>query len=293
MKNIKNKDAFIIGTAQLGQKYGIANTSNLNSKYLAQKFIKEAINLKFNSFDTAASYGKSESLIGNVIKNLNKNVIIYTKIPKLKNRKILEAKEKFEQSLKRLRLLNIEGLLMHNPDDWKIKGMKEFSINLRSAKVITKFGLSIYDKKQIPNDELIDLIQVPGNIFNQKIISSKELENFNNQGGTVIIRSVLIKGLLFLKNKELPKSLLPLLEPINKFRNLADSSNISIQSLAIKTVQSICPFGKLVIGCDNVKQLKALSKTADENINKDILDEAIDLGKNYPSNLWDPRSWNI
>jgi len=293
LKNIKNKDAFIIGAAQLGQKYGIANTSNLNSKHLVKNFIEEAINLKLDSFDTAASYGNSEALIGNSIKNLHKNVKIYTKIPKLKNKNISEAKKGLQQSLKRLGLTNIEGLLIHNPDDWKIKGMKEFSIKLKNSKIINKFGLSIYEKKQIPDDRLIDLIQVPGSIFNQKLISSKQLVNFNNRGGTVIIRSIFIQGLLFLKNKELPKNLLPLLEPINRFRELADISNVTIESLAIKTVQSMCPFGKLVIGCDNVKQLKSLSKTAADSINNDIIKKAIDLGKNYSSNLWDPRNWDI
>jgi len=291
LKNINNKNTFIIGTAQLGQKYGIANTSNLNSKYLTQKFIEEACTLNFNSFDTAASYGNSESLIGNGIKNLNKKINIYTKIPKLKNKNILEAKEKFGQSLKKLKLSNIEGLLIHNPSDWQTKGMKEFSIYLRESKIINKFGLSIYEKKQIPNDQLINLIQVPGNIFNQDLISSKELTSFNNQGGTVIIRSIFIQGLLFLKDEKLPENLLPLLEPINKFKDLANISNVSIESLAIKTVQSICPYGKLVLGCDNVKQLRALSNATNENISNNILQKAINLGKKYSSKLWDPRNW--
>lgn len=291
MKNINNKNTFIIGTAQLGQKYGIANTSNLNSKYLTQKFIEEAYTLNFNSFDTAASYGNSESLIGNGIKNLNKKINIYTKIPKLKNKNILEAKEKFGQSLKKLKLSNIEGLLIHNPSDWQTKGMKEFSIHLRESKIINKFGLSIYEKKQIPNDQLINLIQVPGNIFNQDLISSKELTSFNNQGGTVIIRSIFVQGLLFLKDEKFPENLLPLLEPINKFKDLANISNVSIESLAIKTVQSICPYGKLVLGCDNVKQLRALSNATNENISNNILQKAINLGKKYSSKLWDPRNW--
>jgi aryl-alcohol dehydrogenase-like predicted oxidoreductase len=291
LKNINNKNTFIIGTAQLGQKYGIANTSNLNSKYLTQKFIEEAYTLNFNSFDTAASYGNSESLIGNGIKNLNKKINIYTKIPKLKNKNILEAKEKFGQSLKKLKLSNIEGLLIHNPSDWQTKGMKEFSIHLRESKIINKFGLSIYEKKQIPNDQLINLIQVPGNIFNQDLISSKELTSFNNQGGTVIIRSIFVQGLLFLKDEKFPENLLPLLEPINKFKDLANISNVSIESLAIKTVQSICPYGKLVLGCDNVKQLRALSNATNENISNNILQKAINLGKKYSSKLWDPRNW--
>ena len=293
MNNIKNKHTFIIGAAQLGQNYGIANTSNLNSKHLTKSFIEEAIALNLNSFDTAASYGNSESLIGDGIKNLNKNIKIYTKIPKLKSKNILEAKKAFGQSLKRLKLSNIEGLLIHNPSDWQIRGMKEFSIHLRKAKIVNKFGLSIYEKKQIPDDRLINLIQVPGNIFNQELISSNELTSFNNQGGTVVIRSIFVQGLLFLKNEELPKNLSPLLEPIKKFRDLADISNVSIESLAIKTVQSICPFGKLVLGCDNVKQLRALSKAAAQKINNNILKKAIDLGQKYSSNLWDPRNWNI
>lgn len=293
MKNINNKNAFIIGTAQLGQKYGIANTSNLTSKHLTQVFIEEASTLNLNSFDTASSYGNSESLIGNGIKNLNKEITIYTKISKLKNKNILEAKKEFGKSLKKLKLSNIEGLLLHNPSDWNIKGMKEFSVYLRKSKIINKFGLSIYEKKQIPNDRLINLIQVPGNIFNQDLISSTELTSFNSQGGTVIIRSIFVQGLLFLKEEKFPDNLLPLLEPIEKFKDLANISNVSIESLAIKTVQKICPYAKLILGCDNVKQLRALSNATNENISNNIIQKAIDLGKRYSSNLWDIRNWNI
>ena len=60
---MKNKNNFIIGTANIGQKYGIINPNNLLLKKNAVPFIEEAIKLGFKSFDTARAYGNSELIL--------------------------------------------------------------------------------------------------------------------------------------------------------------------------------------------------------------------------------------
>lgn len=291
MNIINNNERYIIGSAQIGQDYGIAGSTNLNSRTNAIEFIKKAIKNNFTSFDTASSYGKSEKYIGEAIKDTKKEIKIYTKIPKLNKNNISTAEKYFEKSLQYLNASFVEGLLLHNALDWKIEGMKNFSANLKSKKLIHKFGLSIYDENDIPDDKYIDLIQVPGNIFNQKLIRSPQLINFYNSGGTIIIRSVFIQGLLFLKEHNFPKNLLKLKEPILKLRKLALDNDITIEALAIKTIEHICPFAKLIIGCDNIKQLNILSETSNIKINNDVICKAINIGNEYNSVLWDPRNW--
>jgi len=291
LESIRHNQNYIIGSAQIGQDYGIAGSKPLNLKNNAIKFIQQAIKNNFLSFDTAASYGNSEKYIGASIKDINKKIKIFTKIPKLKDQNIDIAEKYFNKSLKKLNINYIEGLFLHHPMDWKITGMRNFVNQLKNKNLINKFGLSIYDEFDIPNDKDIDLIQVPGNIFNQKLIKSSKLENFHKEGGTVLIRSIFIQGLLFFEKNNFPKNLKTLEEPILKLHKLAYNNNLTIESLAIKTVEKICPYGKLVIGCNNIKQLEVLSKTSKIKINNDIITEAINIGNKYYSNLWDPRNW--
>ncbi len=291
--NVKhnNKD-YIIGSAQIGQDYGIAGSNHLNSKKNAIKFIQRAIKNNFLSFDTASSYGYSEEYIGHATENIDEEIKIYTKIPKLKEDSILIAEEHFNESLKKLKKRLIEGLFLHNPLDWEINGMKNFLIQLKKKNQIKKLGLSIYDEKDIPLDKNLDLIQIPGNIFNQRLLRSPKLLNFNKNGGTVIIRSIFIQGLIFLDNNSFPKNLITLQKPILELRELVLDNNITIEALAIKTIEKLCPYGKLVIGCNDIMQLEILLKATNTNINNNILEEAINIGRKYDSILWDPRNWN-
>ena len=72
--------------------------------------------------------------------------------------------------------------------------------------------------------------------------------------------------------------------------NILDN-NITIEALAIKTIEKLCPYGKLVIGCNNIMQLEILLKATNTNINNNILEEAINIGNKYDSILWDTRNW--
>ena len=118
-----------------------------------------------------------------------------------------------------------------------------------------------------------------------------KLAKFYKGGGTVLIRSIFLQGLLFFKKDNFPKKLISLEEPILKLQKLSLENNITIEALAIKTVEKMCPYGKLVIGCNNIKQLEILSKASKMNINNSIITEAINIGNEYYSILWDPRNW--
>jgi aryl-alcohol dehydrogenase-like predicted oxidoreductase len=57
-----------LGTVQLGQAYGIANTTGQPSREDSYKILQTAYEQGLRSFDTARAYGDSETVIGEWIK---------------------------------------------------------------------------------------------------------------------------------------------------------------------------------------------------------------------------------
>lgn len=77
-----NKSRLVLGTAQLGMKYGIANTSGAPAKDEAFAILDAALEGGINTFDTAAAYGESEGVLGAWIgsRAAKKDIYIITKI---------------------------------------------------------------------------------------------------------------------------------------------------------------------------------------------------------------------
>ena len=92
----------ILGTAQFGQIYGVANKKNEIDFNNVKKILHLAFSNKIKFLDTAFSYGKSEKYIGK-LNNLNFQII--SKIPRIISNedKIVSEVESFvAQSLKKL-----------------------------------------------------------------------------------------------------------------------------------------------------------------------------------------------
>ena len=67
LKNMLNK--IILGTAQFGLNYGIANINGKISKEGVSEILDYAYIKGINTLDTAYSYGDSEEVIGDYVAN--------------------------------------------------------------------------------------------------------------------------------------------------------------------------------------------------------------------------------
>jgi len=240
-------------------------------------------------FDTAHAYGQSEKIIGRR-RNIN-NVKIFTKIPKLKESNIEEINKYLYKSMNDLNVKNIEGLFLHNPNNRNIYNIDIFIKNLLETNKINHFGLSIYDEKDIFQNDYVNLLQVPGSIFNQSILQSKKILSFVNNGGKLLVRSIFIQGLILMDINNIPNHLSPLKIPIQEFQKLSRKFEVLPEALAIAVVKELCPSMTPIIGCDNIEQLKHLKLIYNTNIDSNIVNHAIDLGRKFENNLWDPRFW--
>ena len=109
----------ILGTAQFGTNYGIANSTGLVSNDELKSILKLALAHGVDMLDTAIVYGDAESRIGELGVSDFK---IVTKIPALPSA-ICDVYtwllEHIRASLLRLRVPRLYGLLLHhhNPSD--------------------------------------------------------------------------------------------------------------------------------------------------------------------------------
>ena len=84
--------------------------------------------------------------------------------------------------------------------------------SLKNNELVKKVGLSVYNdddfKKIFENANRIDLIQLPLNILDTKLIKNGTLSKLSKLGIEIHVRSVFLQGLLNIEKKKLRKKIL-------------------------------------------------------------------------------------
>jgi len=297
------ENKLVLGTAQLGLDYGIANKSGKPEENKAFEIMKYAAEKGINYFDTAYSYGNSEIIIGKFLKIHEKyknKVNIITKMAPL-NKEKLEEKDinnRFFESLHRLRQESIYCYMIHNFSDIEndCDEIGKVFLKLKENNYIKKIGVSIYDQFQL--EYLVkyfdfDLIQLPISIFDQRLIEQDILHNLKRKNIEVHVRSIFLQGLLFLEENNLPPKMNKFKNYISKLNAISLKYNFSKEEIALLFVNAINEIDKIVIGVEKISQLQRNVKILDksESFNKiktliNFEDFSIE-----DTNIIDPRRW--
>ena len=278
----------ILGTVQFGQNYGIANFSNKSDKKNIFKIFEYAISKGVCHFDTAPSY-KTENLIGEFIKTnkLQKIVKISSKIPSLKfckNKKFFILNS-IENSIKKSNTY-IDNFFFHDQKDINFfLNNLDFIEDIKKKFFIKKIGVSLYNlpksKKFLSLRSKI-LLQLPVNIANFK---KNTVEKTNHE---IYARSVFLQGLLL--NKKIKKNLVKkkLVYSHETYLNYLKEKKISALQLNLSFIHSLNRISKIIIGVNNIQQLKQILNTSLCNYNKKIYSE---IYKIFYIKSIDPRKW--
>jgi len=281
----------IIGTAQLGSNYGIANKNknyDIKEKF---KLLNEAYKNGCKHFDTAHSYPESHSILGEWKKIYKTQPTFSTKIPNLKKNKIKNFDDFIAEIFNDLYITELDYILLHNSYDFKNKDLIRNIDKYIKLKTIKKFGLSIYDKEEIFQNPLIKTIQLPANIFNHNILESDELNLAKENKVEIQIRSIFVQGLILMHPKEIPQHLENTKCAIEFFHNIAKEINVDKSHLAILMINKLCPDAKIIIGIDNINQLKNLITINKSKIKNTDVIEILKYTKKQNNKNWDPRNW--
>lgn len=202
----------VLGTAQLGMTYGIANQTGMPSQCLAEDLIKTAIVNGVHSLDTARAYGRSEEVIGKSLKSgWHQRIEIITKLAPLADcpaevpRAIVNnfVNESIFRSCACLQSQTIDVLMLHRMEHRKAWGCAVWSqlTDHKAAGLIKALGVSVQHPDEllvVLEDSEVEHIQMPFNILDYrwdklipKIRAAKKQRNL-----TVHVRSALLQGLL-------------------------------------------------------------------------------------------------
>ena len=199
----------IMGTAQIGMKYGITNISGIPSDIEAKKLLDAAIKIGITTFDTARAYGKAEERLGKLNTQIfDKKIKILTKLSSLsdidKNTSYDSIKTSViasvNSSLYNLKNTSLDVLMLHRTDHiylyegtiWKV--LKD----LKRKGLIKKIGVSVETFEELKtafNYPEIEHIQLPINILDDRwsevpmLLESKEHLQIH-------ARSIFLQGLL-------------------------------------------------------------------------------------------------
>jgi len=290
LKYKKNK--IILGSANFNQNYGI-NRNFIKIKEI-KKLLRTAFKNKIVTIDTSPLYAKSEKIIGQLNKNRFK---IISKIPKKptnirgKNIKYWLTKNA-KTSLENLKIRKFECLLLQNASTLLSRDGNEIykSINsLKNRKLTKKIGISIYDFNildKILKKFKFDLIQVPLNILDRRLLETKWIKKLKKKKIEVHVRSVFLQGILFLKHDHLPKKIKKLSSYWIVWENWLKKNQLSPLQACLSFIFNQPNLDGIVVGCDNVNQLNQILESKKQK-NNFILPNLNIRNKK----LIDPREW--
>ena len=257
-----------LGTIQFGLDYGVSNPQGITPATEVKDILTLAWKSGITILDTAVSYGMSEEVIGQSIPE-GMSFKIVTKTPLFKKDRIDKAdatrlKETFLQSLKRVKQPAIYGLLVHHANDLLVPGgpflwqaMKEMKV----AGFVKKIGVSVYSPHEIEKlsgKYRPDLIQLPVNVFDQRMIQGGYLRHLKDLGIEIHSRSVFLQGLLLMTPEELYPYFNPIRPMMMQYHSAMQNQRISPLAAALGFVYQQPEIDYIIVGVNNQSHLEEI-----------------------------------
>ncbi len=247
-----------LGTVQFGLDYGINNQRGRVPREEAFAILECAAQNGIKMLDTAAGYGESEAVLGQYLSGPDRQFLIVSKLPQCRAK---EVAAKVQESLRRLRIGNLYGYILHNFQAYSAEPAVWESLQAQKEKgLIDKIGFSLYYPKELEtvlsNRLSVDLVQIPYSLFDQRF--AEYLPNLKAQGIEVHVRSVFLQGLVFMRPEELTGELARLRPKLSKLRSLAEASGLSIASLCLNYVLLNGNIDRVVVGVDGIENFREL-----------------------------------
>lgn len=257
-----------LGTVQFGLEYGIANFSGRVSSEVVAVILREAAAHGIDILDTAISYGDSEQVLGAA--NVSDWKIV-SKLPAVPDECTDVAglvQDQIKGSLERLGVSSLYGLLLHHPDQLfgpHCRSLLEVLGDLKKQGLVQKIGVSVYapeDLAPLSDAMQIDLVQIPLNILDRRLVESGWAKRLKQQGTEVHVRSIFLQGLLLIPSSRRPAQ-------FNRWQHLwliwdkwlSQTGQTPLQA-CLRYVLSVDDIDRVVVGVDSANQMREILDAA-------------------------------
>ena len=285
-----------LGTAQFGLNYGISNEEGRTPHVLVNSIINYARRKGIDTLDTAPLYGDSEQVLGQTgIEAFN----VITKTWPLPEGDTWSEDLDFmsvnlQNSLDTLQLKSVHGLLIHHAIDLLRPGgdkVFRWAQSVKSQGLAQKIGVSIYTAQEIDqllNNYRLDIIQIPINIIDQRLIQSGSLQKMVDRGVEVHCRSAFLQGLLLMELEQIPGYFSPYKKILQRFHNTAKEIGLSALELSLGYLMSLKQIDKIIVGVAKPQQLEQIVQAAATRVEPERM---IDLASDEVA-LVNPGQWS-
>lgn len=250
----------IIGTANFGLRYGIANDKKLTHEE-AFAILDYANAQGLQWIDTASAYGDAERVVGDFFATRGK---VFKVIGKLAAKEYLNAQAAEDEicgSLKNMNIASFDAFLIHSFETYKLYGNKIIPVlqSLCRDGVIDNYGISVYHPEEVAEialktrDKLV--IEFPLNLFDQRFLKGDLMQDIKNRGWRFFARSIFLQGLFFLSDDALHGRFEQVKGKVREIRELSSANGIRPECLALLFASSKPWVDGVVVGIDSVKQL--------------------------------------
>ncbi len=272
------KDKLCLGTVQFGLEYGINNKTGKPAEEQVFSMLDLAVAKGIEYFDTAAAYGNAEEILGRYFesRNLQKQVKVISKLlPNLiaddNYRAEAIVENEIRKSLERLKLECLEGYLLHTPTDFFNQSVMNGLFLAKEKGLIRNLGVSIYETEHaldVVNSGMVDYIQIPYNVFDQRMERTEFFNIARANGVTVFARSPFLQGLLFMEGDDIPAHLERARVYLHDFDEIIAQYSLKRVEAALFLSYLNPGIDYVVFGVDNIEQLTENIEVC--NLNPDV-----------------------
>jgi uncharacterized protein len=279
----------ILGTVQFGLHYGINNASGKPSDEKVFEMLEYAVSHGITTLDTADSYGNASGLIGTFNQNHPGLFHINTKFISKG-----DIEKQLESSLHLLHLDKINVFFYHSFNDLtEHPDLLNRLLILKQKQLINKTGISIYTNEEFSvaiNTDGIDVIQFPFNLLDNINLKGGLMKLAKEKGKELHVRSVFLQGLFFKSPDSLPVKLTPLKQYLQQISHLSLRFNIAIDKLALFYTLQQKEIDYVIIGVDNLEQLKQHLAPGPKALNKSLVESLNQIAVKETA-LLSPKNW--
>lgn len=256
-----------IGTVQFGLAYGAFNSAGQVPEAEVSEILDLAQAEGVRVLDTAHAYGNSEAVLGELKAGARFSIV--TKVPALTaSDPATQVRQLFSQSLERLRVDKVHGLLLHRAAD--LLGEQGSAVwraleELRNSGQVGRIGFSAYGSDEalaLLQRYPVQLIQLPLNVFDTRHHDSGVLDLCSARGIEVHVRSVFLQGFALGDPRLLDGHLSAWRDLLLRFRGRCVDLGLTPLQAALRYAMQLPQVNQVVVGVDRREQLVEILQAA-------------------------------
>jgi len=287
-----------LGTVELGMDYGIEVPGEFGKpdKRTAERILHKALDFGINLFDTASTYGDSESLLGSAIGGESCYIATKVNIPFEGYEASGVIRNSIERSLKNLRREYLDILQIHNAtaEILKRSDVLENLLEFRKKGLARFIGASVYETRNalaVIESGCLDIIQIAFNVLDQSM-AKNVIPKASEAGVGVLSRSTYLKGVLTSKVEFLTDKYEVLINAISDLKDkLYFQDNKDLTEFALRYCVSTPGIDSVIVGVRTESELDAAIEIEGKGkLADNVYKKALSLG--IKDEYWlNPANW--